>query len=103
MKVHFLFCFVFLINIGESKTAMVQIPSASFFQGFFGIHAYQQASLSEALHIPVLKHTSVCAENKTKHLSVYVQCVGVSWHSYFVHFSIFFFVCIFKSFQVLAT
>ena len=72
---------------------MVQIPISIFFWD----PRLPALASSEASHTPVLKHTR--AERKTQHLSVFVQCVGISWQSYYVciSFLFFFFVIHHKS------
>lgn len=69
---------------------MVQIPISIFFLGGGGESTLTSTLLVGSLSHPVLKHTR--AERKTQHLSLFVQCVGISWQSYllFAFFKFFF-------------
>lgn len=59
--------FICPVNISEASTAMVQIPSASFYGFFF----FFGSRASDASHIPDLKHTYV---QKTGHTLVVSLC-----------------------------
>lgn len=66
---------------------MVQITSATYL-AFFWDPRLPARSPSEAFHIPALKHTSTCRKQDT---CLYVQCVRVSWQSFFfIYFFSFF-------------
>lgn len=64
-------------NNSESNTAMVQIPPASFLDP-----RLPASSMSQASHIPPLKHTTMYMQQTRHNTCLYVQCVGISWQSY---------------------
>lgn len=77
------------VNIKSKKNSHGADPHQHlFFWG--GETTLTSTLLVGSLSHPVLKHTR--AERKTQHLSLFVQCVGISWQSYllFAFFKFFF-------------